>query len=332
MNATLISLEKLEALVAAKFMRHGASEDNAMAAAKAVVAAEASGQKGHGLSRIESYAAQLDVGKINGQAKAQILHQNAGRLVIDAQNGFAYRALDMAAELLPQMAISQGIAAAAITHSHHAGALGVLAKKMADRGCLTLIFANTPKAMAAYGGSRALFGTNPIAFAAPRQGKDSLVIDLALSKVARGKILNAAKKGEPIPEGWALDENGAPTTDAHAALKGTMIPIGEAKGAALVLMVEIMAAAITGGMTSLEASSFLNAEGAQPDVGQFIIAISPDFVSADMFYDQMEKICGEIENEEGARLPGQRAQNLMAKIETDGGIFIDDDVLKELEG
>src|SRR5690606_20254247 len=115
-----------------------------------------------------------------------------------------------------------------------------------------LMFANTPSAIPPAGGSAPLFGTNPIAFAAPRSGEAPLVIDLSLSKVARGKIMAEKQKGEPIPEGWALDANGNPTTDAAAALVGSMLPMGDAKGAALVLMVELLAAGLTGANYSMD--------------------------------------------------------------------------------
>ena len=130
-----------------------------------------------------------------------------------------------------------------------------------------MILGNSPKAIAPWGGREGLFGTNPIAFAAPRRAAEPLLIDLSLSKVARGKVMVAAKNGTPIPEGWALDKEGRPTTDAKAALEGTMIPIGDAKGAALVLMVEVLAAALTGANYGFEASSFFTADGPPPGGG-----------------------------------------------------------------
>ena len=124
------------------------------------------------------------------------------------------------------------------------------------------MFVNTPGAMAPWGGSKAVFGTNPVAFACPLPGRAPLVIDLSLSKVARGNIMTAKQRGEKIPEGWALDEDGKPTTDPDAALRGTMVPMGDAKGTALALMVELLAAGLTGANFAAEASSYLDADGA----------------------------------------------------------------------
>jgi len=177
-------------------------------------------------------------------------------------------------------------------------------ERLADRGCVGMLFANTPEAMAPWGGSKPLFGTNPIAFAAPRRGEASLVIDLSLSVVARGKVMAANKRGEAIPEGWALDADGNPTTDPAAALAGSMVPMGDAKGAALALMVEVMAAALTGGRFGFEATSFLNDEGGPPDVGQFLLAIDIRATAGEGFLDRMAVLTDAMMAQDGVRLPG----------------------------
>ena len=177
---------------------------------------------------------------------------------------------------------------------------------------------NSPRAIAPWGGRAALFGTNPIAFAAPRPGAAPLVVDLSLSKVARGRIMVAAREGRPIPEGWALDADGRPTTDAGRAMAGTMLPIGEAKGAALVLMVEILAAALTGAHFGYEASSFFEAEGAPPGVGQLVIAIAPAGLSGGAFGERLEALLAAIERQSGARLPGARRLERRARARAEG--------------
>ena len=181
------------------------------------------------------------------------------------------------------------------------------------------MFANTPKAIAPWGGTQAVFGTNPIAFAAPRKVKKPLVIDLSLSKVARGKILVASQQGNPIPEGWALDDRGKPTNNPDAALSGTMLPIGDAKGTALAFMVEVLAAALTSSMFGFEASSFFSAEGSPPGVGQLLMAIAPGPVSNGQFQTRLEDLIEEILNQDGdVRLPGDRRLELREKAFRDG--------------
>src|SRR5262249_42371730 len=150
----------------------------------------------------------------------------AGLLAIDAAHGFAFPTLDMAVATLPQAAREQGVVAAAIRRSHHCGAMGLTVERLAESGFVALMLANTPSAMAPWGGAKATFGTNPIAFACPLRGRAPLVIDLSLSKVARGNLVAAKQRGEKIPEGWALNEQGQPTTDPDAGLRGTMLPAG----------------------------------------------------------------------------------------------------------
>ena len=173
-------------------------------------------------------------------------------------------------------------------------------------GMVALIFANAPAAMAPWGGTRAVFGTDPIAFACPLPDRAPIVVDLSLSKVARGNILTAIQKGESIPEGWALDMHGKPTTDAKAALAGTMVPLGDAKGTALALMVELLAAGLTGANFAGEASSFLDAEGPPPGTGQLIIAI--DASAFGNALPRFAALAESIEEQQGARLPGARRQ------------------------
>lgn len=301
---TTIAVEDAEALVANALIASGCAPGNALSTARALVAAEIDGQSGHGLGRVGSYCAQVKAGKVAGGATARATRPRPGWIAVDAGHGFAFPAFDLAIDAVSAAAAETGIAAATVARSHHCGQAGRHVERLADRGCIGLLFANTPEAMAPWGGSKPLFGTNPIAFAAPRRGEASLVIDLSLSVVARGKVMAADKRGEAIPEGWALDADGNPTTDPKAALAGSMVPMGEAKGAALALMVEVMAAALTGGKFGFEATSFLNAEGGPPDVGQFLLAIDIRATAGEGFLDRMALLTDTMLAQEGVRLPG----------------------------
>lgn len=309
MTTERIPVPEIERLVSDYMVAADTSRPHADAVARALVLAEIDGLGGHGLTRIDSYSAQSRAGKVDGHAEAVFERTRAACLAVDVANGFCYLALERVTQDLPAIAAETGIAAAGLFRSHHAGALGQVAERLADAGCLSLVFANAPQAMTAYGGRRPLFGTNPIAFGAPRRGRAPLIVDLALSEVARGKILAAAQKGEEIPLGWAKDADGNPTTDAKAALKGTVEPAGGAKGAALALMVEILAASLVGANQSFEASSFFDADGPPPGVGQFVIAVDPAaFAGADVYADKLENLAAAIEDDAGARLPGARKQ------------------------
>jgi (2R)-3-sulfolactate dehydrogenase (NADP+) len=323
------TLDQAEALIVSALIRAGTSAETARSVALALVGAEADGLKGHGLSRVPAYAAQVRAGKIIGDARVGVSRPRPGVLALDAAHGFAYPALDAAVATLPEIAAAQGIAAAAIRRSHHCGAAGRPVEALAERGVVAILFANTPAAMAPWGGRRAVFGTNPIAFACPLPGRAPIVVDLSLSKVARGNIMAAKQRGEAIPEGWALDADGRATTDANAALKGTMVPLGDAKGTALALMVELLAAGLTGARFADEASSFLDAAGDPPGTGQLILAFDARAFSVDA-PERFAVLAAAIEGQDGARLPGARRLAAREKARREG-VTISDALVAEIE-
>ena len=331
MTGVTLSLADLHDLAVRVLVANDTGEANAEEVAKALVAAEADGLKGHGASRLPSYAAQAKSGKVQGHAVPDINEVGSAALWIDANEGFAYPAITAAIDGLAALAPATGIAAAGIANSHHFGAAGYHVERMAERGLIGLAFGNSPQAIAPWGGSKGLFGTNPIAFAAPRREAPPLVIDMGLSKVARGNVMVAARAGEPIPEGWALDADGKPTTDAEAAMDGTMVAMGDAKGTALVMMVEILAVALTASNFSYEASSFFTADGPAPRTGQFLMAIDPYGFSAGAFADRLEDLIAAVREQDGTRLPGERRLALRAEAEANG-VEIPQDLHDELQG
>jgi (2R)-3-sulfolactate dehydrogenase (NADP+) len=322
-----LTLAEGEELVVRTLMRCRTDPDNAASVARALVGAEAEGQKGHGLSRLPTYAAQAKIGKVDGFAKPSLTWPRPAAAIVDAKNGFAYPAIDLAVAALPPAARANGIAAAAITHSHHCGVVGHPVERLAQAGLMALMFANTPAAIAPWGGAKAVFGTNPIAFACPLPGKPPIVVDLSLSKVARGNILAAKQKSETIPAGWALDVAGKPTTDATAALAGTMLPLGDAKGTALALMVELLAAGLTGANFAADASSFLDAKGPPPGTGQLLIAFDASAFGGTL--DHFAALAASIEAQPGARLPGARRLAARAKAAREG-VTVTDALLAEI--
>ena len=326
----VLRIEDAIDLVTATLRRCRTSPANADTVARALVAAEADGLGGHGLSRLPSYAAQAKVGKVDGYATPTAIRRAPGVLAIDAAHGFAYPALDMAVMALPDIARGQGVAVAAIRQSHHCGAAGLPVERLAEQGLVALLFANTPAAIAPWGGARGMFGTNPIAFSCPIPDQPPVVVDLSLSKGARGNIFAAKQRGEPIPEGWALDAEGRPTTDPAEALTGTMLPVGDAKGAALALMVEVLAAGLTGANYATEASSFLDDAGSPPGTGQLIVAFDPVAIGGPATLSRFGALARMIETEPGARLPGDRRRKNRAAAERNG-LSIDGALLAEIE-
>lgn len=299
-----IGLGDAERLVVDVFGAAGMPEDLALPAARALVAAERDGLPSHGLARVPFYAAQMRSGKVRPAARPEVIRDGAV-LRVDAGYGLAFAALAAGAAAARDVVAELGVAVVSIGRSHHFGVAGHAVEPFAREGLVALALANSPAAMAPWGGHRALYGTNPIAFAAPRETGDPLLIDLSLSEVARGKVMLAQKAGTPIPEGWALDADGRPTTDPDAAMAGTMVPAGGAKGAALALMVELLTAGLAGANFAYAASSLFDDAGGPPDLAQFILVLDPARF-APGFAARAEAMFAAIEAQPGARLPGAR--------------------------
>jgi (2R)-3-sulfolactate dehydrogenase (NADP+) len=327
-----LTLSEAEALARDALARAGANPTMAALTAAALVAAEAEGQSGHGLSRVAQYATFLRNGRADGAAEPAVVAERGGAVLVDARHGLAYPAVALAVKEATQRAAAHGVAFAGITNSHHSGAMGLPVAALARQGLVALAFTNSPAAMPVPGGRRALMGTNPVAAAFPRRDAAPLVIDMALSEVARGKIMVAAKEGKPIPEGWAVDAEGKPTTDAKAALGGAMLAMGGTKGALLALVVELLCCALTGAAFGFEADSFFEAEGNRPRLGQAIIAIDPGALAGrEAFLDRIEAMLAMMQQDAGVRLPGSRRGRIAAAAAQDG-IEVPDSLLKALRG
>ena len=331
MSNTNLSLDELHTLISDILIAHNTASGIAAQVATALVAAEADGQKGHGASRVPSYAAQAKSGKVNGHAEPELIQLSDNAAIVDACDGFAYPALGLGQRTLERMLEHAPVAAVSIRNSHHSGVVGHHVEPLARAGFIAMSVGNGPHAIAPWGGNRGLFGTNPIGFAAPRENDPPLVIDMSLSKVARGKINVAAQAGDPIPEGWAFDADGNPTTDAKAAMAGTMAPMGDAKGAQLVLMVEILSGALSASCFGFESASYFTADGPPPRAGGFILGINPGPFSESHFASRLETLLTAITDQPGARLPGLRRFELRAEAEQ-SGVQIPDALLDELRG
>jgi (2R)-3-sulfolactate dehydrogenase (NADP+) len=317
-----LPLAELRALVSAQLQHAGAGIEMADATAHALVLAESQGLGSHGLSRVAQYSTHLRNGRANGAAVPRVLHRRGAALVVDADEGLAFAACNLAVTEAIAAALQQGVAMAGVVRSHHCGAVVDHLRAVAATGMVGLGFANSPAAMPAAGGRHPIFGTNPVAAVFPRRGADPLMVDLSLSEVARGKVMVAARKGEAIPLGWALDADGQPTTDAQAALAGSMLPVGAAsspKGAMLALVVELLVTAVIGARFGFEASSFFVDEGNRPGIGQAFLVIDPGALAGrESFLDRIEVLVAEMLVDDGVRLPGARREALRRQAEADG--------------
>ena len=228
------------------------------------------------------------------------------------------------------LASKTGVGLVAVTNSHHFGVAGHFAEAAARAGYISLLFGNTPAAMPMVGGSKALFGTNPLAAAFPVANHDPMVIDMSLSAVARGKLLVAAKKGESIPEGWALTADGKPTTDPNEGLKGLMVPLGGDKGALLALIIELLVVGLSGSRFSYEADSFFDAKGNRPRIGQLLLTIDPGLAGSQVFASKMQEFLKTLASDSGTRVPGQRRFKQRASGFKEG-VNVSDVVIEEIQ-
>ncbi|TWO72224.1 Ldh family oxidoreductase [Caenimonas sedimenti] len=317
-----LSLAEAVERATAALQEAGASFEMARTTAQALVLAEAQGIASHGLGRVKQYATHLRNGRADGRAQARVVREHGAALLVDAGQGLAFPACALAVERGIAVAREMGVCFAGVTSSHHAGVLVDHLRPAAEAGLVGLGFANSPAAMPAAGGRHPVFGTNPMAAIFPRPGHDPLLIDLSLSEVARGKLMVAARKGEAIPTGWALDKHGQPTTDARAGLEGSMLPIGAAsspKGAMLALVVELLVTALTGARLGFEASSFFVDEGNAPRIGQAFLLIDPGALAGRGAYDErIEALLAEMLVDEGVRLAGARRLALERQARVDG--------------
>jgi (2R)-3-sulfolactate dehydrogenase (NADP+) len=307
-----LGIEQLTNLAVRALKLAGASNAMAQATAQALVAADAEGLATHGVSRVALYAQHVREGRVDGKAKAAVVRRKGATCLVDARGGLAYLASAIAAKEAIKRAQRYGVAFAGITNSHHFGAAGYHLRPIAEAGLVGLAFTNSPSAINAWGGKRPFYGTNPVAATFPRKDAPPVVVDLALTEVVRGKIMLAAKEGKPIPLGWALDRDGNPTTDAQAALTGSLAAIGGMKGTMLALVVEVLCCALTGAAFSFENDSYFE-PGNKPRIGHAILAIDPEALAGSaVYFERIETMVSRMLEDEGVRLPGARRHTAVA--------------------
>jgi (2R)-3-sulfolactate dehydrogenase (NADP+) len=324
--------QELFRLAKQALLNAGAHDAMAETAAQHLVRAEEQGLPSHGMSRVPFYCSMLRNGRADGKAKPSMAAEKAAVCLIDNADALPYESAAWAIEEAIQRARRNGIGFAGIRNSAHVGVLGIHLLKVAEAGMVGVAFTNSPAAIPAWGGKKALFGTNPVAFAFPRMSTDPIVVDLALTTVTRGKIMVAMQKGERIPEGWALDRHGKPTTDPKEAIEqGSLFPIGGAKGAMLALAFELVCAALTGAAIGPEADSFFSEEGNKPRIGQAFLAIDPGALAGKgKYFERVETVVRTMLADEGVRLPGAKRFASEKKLAAEG-IEIADELLAKLE-
>jgi LDH2 family malate/lactate/ureidoglycolate dehydrogenase len=338
-NLVSMSLEEVHELTTSACLANGFSAEQTRAIADTVRAAERDDCKSHGLFRVPGYIASALSGKATADAVPEVRELAPGVLQVDGRHGYSPLALEVGRGPLVDKARSQGIAALAVVNAHHFAALWPEVEALGEQGLVGFAFVSAFSYVAPAGGSKPLYGTNPMAFAWPREGAPPLVFDQASSASARGEIQIHLRDGKTIPEGWAIGPDGAPTTDPTVALAGAQLPFGGYKGAALALMIELLAGALVGEVFSFEATERDNGDGGPPEGGEFLIAIDPVRCVADGDragqLRHTEALFARVLEQEGTRLPS--ARRFAARERTPGeGISIPrslhDDIVRLRDG
>ncbi len=305
MQKITVSLDEVEAKTIECLETAGAEKWIAEEMAKAVRYAEARNNPICGLYYLESYCTHLRNGRVNGTAAPEVTTPKAASIHVDAKMGFAQPAFKTGLAAAAKIAKENGTCAMAVAHAHTPTAMGYFTDQIAKQGLIGIGMTNAPACVAPPGGNKAVLGTNPIAMSVPaRDGGVAFQFDQSTTVVIIGRIRVAAEAGEKIPMDWAVDENGKATDDPHAALRGSLASSGGYKGYSYSLMVELLAAAVTGSLSSLTASPLKAIDGPPHNLGQFYFLLDPTTFSASGFYDQLEALTAAINEQENARLPG----------------------------
>ena len=314
MSTRDLSLNEIYSLAKNVMLANGCDTANAEALADIICRAERDGSHSHGLFRVPGYVKALRSGKVDGKAKPTIRHLTPAVIQVDGHSCFAPLAQAIGLPILTKATEKIGIAALSLVGVHHFAALWPETEYLADRGFVGIACTAYMPSVAPAGSNEALFSTNPLSFAWPRPGHNPVVYDMATASMAMGDVQIAARDGREVPLGTGLDANGQLTTDPAAITKGVLLPFGGYKGSAIAMMVELLAAGMTGEQFSFEARDTDNKDGGPPRGGEMIIGMSPAIIAGDGWQDHVEGFVQKLSNIDGVRMPGaRRHKNRMDK-------------------
>ena len=331
MSSQHLNLEQVESLTIEALTGAGASSESASSMGRAVRAAERDGIPSHGMLYVPTYCEHVICGKVDGNANPDVSSERSSALLVDAKTGFAHPAIEAGFKELIPLVKSNGCVGMTVRNSYNCGVLGYHVEQLAEAGLVAIGFTNSPASIAPAGGNKPVIGTNPFALAVPNsEGGAKFVLDQSASVVAKSEIIMCDREGRSIPEGWALDAEGKPTTDPEVALKGSMVPSGGYKGFGTGLLVEVMAAALSGAMLGIQASPFSGTVGGPPKTGQCFLALDPGAFSGSAFKERISTLTEAINSQEGARLPGVRRMENRKRIDIEG-VYATDSLFEKIK-
>ena len=325
----IVDAATLKAQTARIFERLGVPAADALIVADHLVEADLRGHPSHGVIRVPSYVTACREGRINPRPNIRIVEDHGGQVVMDADNAFGQLAAFRANELAIERGLAHGIAGVALRRSTHCGAMAYYPIRAIPHGLIGWATTNAGINMPPTGGAKKLVGNNPFAMAVPTNREWPMVLDMATSVVAGGKLEVARAKGQSIPLGWALDADGNPTTDPHAARQGSLLPVGGPKGYGMAVMLDVLAGVLSGGR--------FGAGLGEPGSGQFFMTIAVErYMPLDQFKSRMDELidqlhaCPTAPGIERVYVPGEIEYAVQTKRQREG-IPLEETVLDALD-
>ncbi|MFG1424560.1 Ldh family oxidoreductase [Roseixanthobacter glucoisosaccharinicivorans] len=310
----LVPHQKLTAFAAELLAAAGLCPAHAALSAECLVFADLRGTESHGVSRLPSYAAAVRRGLLNTAPNIAITPLAPGAARVDGDNAVGFVTAQRAMQEAVNLAKTQGIGAASVLHGNHFGVGAFFAAEAMAQDCIAMIMCNAAPAVAPWGSRVATLGTNPLTLGVPGGTFAPLLLDMATSVVAKGRIRLAAARGEAIPADWALTAQGEATTDAAAAMDGVLLPLGGPKGSGLALFIDLLSGVLSGAAFGLQTRNMYQEGDGMPNVGYFFVAIHiPAFMPMEMFRARYDMLMRDVKAGPPAAgfseilLPGERA-------------------------
>lgn len=320
-----VAMDELRAHCAAVLRAAGLGETAAALVADSLVDAESRGISSHGVTRTRIYSERLRGGMLDATAEPVILRETAGSIHLDARNAIGHVGAMAAIDLAVERASQGAVCVVGVANSNHCGTLAYFTRRAASEGLVTIGMSTAPPTMVYFGGRTRAVGTNPLSIAVPRPDGPPIVVDMATSATARGKIILANQLGQEIPAGWAVDKNGRPTTDAAAALEGSVMPFSGPKGSGLAMMVELLAGAMVAGVTGTGIGDMYEDWTRPQRVSHLFITLDPDgWFGRDAFLAHVQDFAATVhglpsgDGFDGVLLPGEVEDAARARAERDG--------------
>lgn len=313
---TILKADELHDLLMRALLAHGFSDENAAALTRQTVLSEELGQQSVGVAHVFDYTNGVTDGRIDPLAVPEVSHPAPAMIHVQGNGGLAQTGFDRVFDDLVAGAGEMGLCLFLQKNTTLCGALGTYVLRLAEAGLVGFAVTNGSPLLAGSGGSKPVFCTNPMAFSAPQTGGPPLLIDQSSSATAYVNIRAAAERGESIPLGWAIDKDGQPTEDPKAALEGTMLAFGGARGANIALMVDVLGGGFTGANWSVDAGSFVEGDRC-PGTGLFVLALDPSLVDEN-FADRMAAQIKRLSGEYGVHIPGLSKAGLRARAAREG--------------